>query len=388
MNPSQKLGLNIRFYRKLKNFTQAELAEKLFVTPQSLSKWEKGLANPDIWNLLRLAEIFGVSCDRLLGNSENEIGKIMLAVDGGGTKTEFLMFNNEGEIISRSVSSASNPNVCGFDNALICLKDGIAAMLAENSNVSSVFLGIAGCGLPENRKAVQNTLRGAFPGVEIEVQSDLYNVVHTAEIAESYISVICGTGSSICVKTPKGLQRIGGYGYLFDKTYNGFFLGKEAIAEALAFYDGKMNVSTLTSEVEEILGGKAKDKLNNIYSLGNDYIASFSKAVFNAYDKGDRCATEIIENSIEALAKQITHAASLLSGEKNVILSGGLTHRSDILIPLLRKHCPNIKFTITDIPQIYGAAVYCAKKNGCANKSFKDKLKKSYFEMSKEQNNA
>lgn len=54
-------------HRKLLNLSQKELAEKVYVTPQNLSKWENGLSNPDIWNLCRIAGVLDLSCDYLLG---------------------------------------------------------------------------------------------------------------------------------------------------------------------------------------------------------------------------------------------------------------------------------------------------------------------------------
>lgn len=61
------LGERIVYYRKKLSLTQEALAEKCSVTAQAVSKWENGLTAPDIELLPRLAEIFGVTCDELLG---------------------------------------------------------------------------------------------------------------------------------------------------------------------------------------------------------------------------------------------------------------------------------------------------------------------------------
>ena len=61
------LGERIAFYRKKCGLTQEELAEKCSVTPQAVSKWENAITSPDISLLPRLAEVFGISCDELLG---------------------------------------------------------------------------------------------------------------------------------------------------------------------------------------------------------------------------------------------------------------------------------------------------------------------------------
>lgn len=62
-----KLNDTICFYRKKQGLTQEELAVKLGVTNQSVSKWESAQCCPDISLLPKLADIFGISIDELFG---------------------------------------------------------------------------------------------------------------------------------------------------------------------------------------------------------------------------------------------------------------------------------------------------------------------------------
>ena len=64
----QTLGKRIAQHRKRIGLTQDALAEKLGITAQAVSKWENDLSCPDITMLPRLAEIFGISTDELLGH--------------------------------------------------------------------------------------------------------------------------------------------------------------------------------------------------------------------------------------------------------------------------------------------------------------------------------
>ena len=61
-----KIGERIANLRTKNNITQAELAEKLGVTYQAVSKWETGSGYPDITMLPDIADAFGVSLDYLL----------------------------------------------------------------------------------------------------------------------------------------------------------------------------------------------------------------------------------------------------------------------------------------------------------------------------------
>ncbi|MBQ5740053.1 MAG: helix-turn-helix transcriptional regulator [Oscillospiraceae bacterium] len=74
------MGLNDKIVelRKRRGMSQEELAEKLNVSRQAVSRWETGTAMPDAANLLQLSCIFGVSTDYLLGaepSREKEWGK-------------------------------------------------------------------------------------------------------------------------------------------------------------------------------------------------------------------------------------------------------------------------------------------------------------------------
>jgi len=61
------IGENIKIMRRKCGFTQEELATRLSVTPQAISKWENGNGTPDISQLIPLAQIFGITTDSLLG---------------------------------------------------------------------------------------------------------------------------------------------------------------------------------------------------------------------------------------------------------------------------------------------------------------------------------
>jgi transcriptional regulator with XRE-family HTH domain len=63
----EMLGENIKKYRQEKHFTQEELAARLHVTRQTVSKWEKNYSVPDAEMLVRLAELLEVQTSLLLG---------------------------------------------------------------------------------------------------------------------------------------------------------------------------------------------------------------------------------------------------------------------------------------------------------------------------------
>lgn len=61
--------------RKAYGYSQEALSEKLGVSRQAISKWERGESSPDTDNLIALAEVYGLSLDELL-NCEKEFKKL------------------------------------------------------------------------------------------------------------------------------------------------------------------------------------------------------------------------------------------------------------------------------------------------------------------------
>ena len=61
------IGQNIRDFRKKNNLTQENLAERLGVTYQSISRWENGTTYPDLELIPAIAEILTVTVDELFG---------------------------------------------------------------------------------------------------------------------------------------------------------------------------------------------------------------------------------------------------------------------------------------------------------------------------------
>lgn len=71
MNQNQ-LGENIARYRKETGLSQEKVSEYMKVSRQAVTKWESNISKPSSDNLIKLAKLFGVSVDVLLGNEESK----------------------------------------------------------------------------------------------------------------------------------------------------------------------------------------------------------------------------------------------------------------------------------------------------------------------------
>jgi len=85
---NKKIGLFIASLRKDKNMTQKELADKLYISDQAVSKWERGLSMPDIGLIEKLSEYLEVSVSEILK----------------GEKIDNMTKKNSDEIVKTSIS--------------------------------------------------------------------------------------------------------------------------------------------------------------------------------------------------------------------------------------------------------------------------------------------
>ncbi len=68
------IGMNLKTLRKINNYTQEEVAEKINVSRQSVAKWENNESIPDINSCAKLAKLYNVTLDNLVNYSQEESG--------------------------------------------------------------------------------------------------------------------------------------------------------------------------------------------------------------------------------------------------------------------------------------------------------------------------
>lgn len=142
------VGMKIAELRKINNMTQFDLADKLGISFQAVSNWERGNSMPDISKLPEIAELFGVSIDEILGRSNsvlNEIAKgekVILANHCESDIQEAAVLMKPQQIKEIIDLSESNAKVISaflpfLDNAYI---EELMAKCEENRNGIGLFL--------------------------------------------------------------------------------------------------------------------------------------------------------------------------------------------------------------------------------------------------------
>lgn len=286
---------------------------------------------------------------------------IFAAIDGGGTKTEFLLFTEEGHVLRRLLRGSTNPNIVGKETAQANLTNGLDELI-DGIRPSGIFAGIAGSTTSGNTELLTKAIVSQVEGIPVRVGSDILNVIHSVRGADRCIAVICGTGSSVFSWDGEDLHRYGGWGYLFDGAGSGYDIGCDILRECFALDDGFGKASLVTELAEKKLGCPAIDQLNRFYSGNRDIIASLAPIAFDAFRQGDETARTILIRNFSRVAALIRVADN---GSDTVIVSGGLTCRRDVIEPLLAGMLPSrMKLVFPLLPQIYGCALAAMKLCG------------------------
>lgn len=368
------IGNRIRELRISRCLTQQEFAKKMNVSFQAVSAWERAIAPPDLGNLVEISSFFGVLLDDLVKNRGE---KLVLGVDGGGTKTEFVLASYDGTVVERFTRACSNPNDLGMEKALKIIYDGIYDSIVRYPSIDSVFCGIAGAATSDNSKRMTEYLSEKFPNIKISVKTDSANLFAMEE--EVDMAVISGTGSVVYVRRDDSYERLGGWGYLFDDAGSGYDVGREAVRISLSEEDEKLPESILCRKVKEKLNvKKIWDAVGRLYDGGRSAIASLASAVFEAYELNDSNAEKIIDKSAMRLAELLNLGVKLYGVRPRAVAGGGIfENHKEIVLQHVRKYT-DAELVIHDVPQIYGACRIAAKAAGSIDPNFYDNFKKTY----------
>lgn len=283
--------------------------------------------------------------------------RYLLGIDGGGTKTEFLLINSDGNEIRRLFLGNSNPVNQGIENTFSVLNEGITK-ICDNIDISrvSVFAGIAGSKTGENQKLICDFLSG-FGFCSSDCGSDIDLALEVALNGENGTCVIMGTGIVAFSRSGEKLQRAGGHGYMIDKGGSGFHFGSDALNCAFRHIDCKNGSETILRLVEKKLGKKLDSAVSEIYEGGPAFVASFAPVIFEAYRLGDTAALKIIEQNTYEAAKVINDSRKALNlSDDKIVVCGGLCKQKDILYPCLMKYIDgDTPIIFLDKPMVNGA---------------------------------
>ena len=292
-----------------------------------------------------------------------ESGEKILGVEGGGTKTAWILVERSGDelnILDQGTLPSSNFRLATPDRLR-----AIFSELPKQIDRAGVFL--AGCGTAEDRHSLSNLCAEIWPGAKILTGSDRDSGLAAAVGHGDGIVVNAGSGSSVTGRRGDRIENAGGWGHILGDTGGGYFISIRALRLILREYDLHRGEVQLTAK---ILHARSLNNLDELVRWAQTAdkmeIATLAPVVFEAAASGDVRVMEIIEEGALVLCEYTEAVASRLHLlAPKVMLLGGLFHRDSIYTHAfrrrLKKNLPDARVATAERAPELGAAWLAAE---------------------------
>jgi glucosamine kinase len=261
---------------------------------------------------------------------------LYLGIDAGGTKTDCAV-SNGAELLGHATGASCKLARVGREkareNLQTVIRQACEAARVAPQDVQHVCIGMAGASLAEAVQWAQATIRELIPDSTIYVAGD-HVIAHRAAFGISPgVLVISGTGSIAFGRNQNGeTARAGGWGPNISDEGSAFWVGREAVAEALRSFDQGKSDGLLA-----IIAGCWKVSPEEVIRLANASEPRFPELaglIVNAAEQGDAEARDIAERAGKALAGLASAVIQRLwpqAGIVPVALSGGVLQGSALV---------------------------------------------------------
>lgn len=296
-------------------------------------------------------------------------GRLILGVDGGGSKTaaRIAAIDADGSLrqLGEGFGGPSNVRAVGEAHAEINLDVAIDAAHREagtaDANIEYAVLGLAGSSLPDVKSFIANWAEHRKLAAQVDIVHDADPVLAVAVPDGRGIALIVGTGSVAIGADGSGEKSVtGGWGHWFGDTGSGFDLGRRALAAVADAVDG---VGPDTGLVTEILRRLRTDNPREILQkLGmaadvRREIAALAPTLLKVASGGDDVALGIVQDAADATARlvQATVKKLDLDADTPLAVAGGIVcanemYRATLLASVRELGATPTKVVIVDQP--------------------------------------
>ncbi len=305
--------------------------------------------------------------------------KFIIGVDGGGTKTHAVFLSLQGEILGQVTVGPSNYQQAGkkgIQDVCSAILEALPQQNLATEGIARWVLGLAGAGRPSDQLAVREAVEALGFAGRVTVENDGFIALVGAFSGEPGIILISGTGS-ICygMNAEEKMARSGGWGYLLGDEGSGYFIGNQALIAALKDLDGRGAQTVLRQKFESFYGIASIDLIvPKIYagSIRKEDVASLAPFVFEAAERGDSVAEQIVARAGTELGKMAIAVARQLGLDNQPIrvapIGSVLQNQQQKLVPFisaeLKAVSSNLQFQQPQYPPAVGAALVGLKKEG------------------------
>jgi N-acetylglucosamine kinase-like BadF-type ATPase len=226
---------------------------------------------------------------------------MILIVDSGSTKTDWIAINDKGEILFQTQTLGLNPQVLTeyiIEERIVNNYD-----LYQNRNsVTKLFFYGAGCGTEPPRVMIKGVFQEIFKSAEVLVKEDTFAAVYaTAEINKESIVCILGTGSNCSYFDGVNVvQKITSLGYILMDDGSGNYFGRQLLRD---YYFNRIPEVT-AKKFEKNFDLDAETIKDHLYKRPNPntYLAKFAR--FLIENKENNYAQKVIRKGINQFIKR------------------------------------------------------------------------------------
>lgn len=271
---------------------------------------------------------------------------VVLGVDGGGTKTQAVITDAEGQVLGEGRSGPSNPLRVGVMNAAAAVREAVDLACGEadvrRADIDAAEIGLAGVRRADLRERMRDVLGGlGFNSLEVVTDADI--ALYGATDGAPGLVLIAGTGSVCCGKNARGRRAwAGGWGPLVGDEGGGFWLARRGLQAAAQATDGRGPATSLVKAAGDYFKLSAPEDLSTaIYAPGmtNDRIAGFGRHVIEAAKRRDAVARAIVTDAGRELAATAAAVIRRLKMEREqfqVAYVGGVFAAGELVLGPLR----------------------------------------------------
>ena len=257
-----------------------------------------------------------------------ESPKRILGIEGGGTKTEWVLLTGEADghkTLSQGVLPASNLRLI-TDEALAQL----FSVLPQDATHVGVFL--AGCATEEDRARLRGLAERAWQLAAVSVGSDRDSGLATAFGEEDGIAVIAGTGAAVHGRKGGRVEKAGGWGQLLGDRGGGYDLAMQGLRLVLTHYDLNQRITPLAEEILRTLAlNRLQDLVGWAMQADKMSVARLAPAIFHAAKHGEPEMLATVQAGASVLAEFTRAVAQRLQfpGAPVKLIGGLFTHHQE-----------------------------------------------------------
>lgn len=303
-----------------------------------------------------------------------------LGVDGGGTKTKYILVDENLNIVKVIEKGTIHIHQIGEENLKNELLESINKIISDvkinREDIGYVFLGVPGYGESENDKIIiDKILCEVLDGINYNVSNDSVVGWAAGTGCKNGINIVAGTGSIAYGRNEDGYEeRVGGWGPGIGDDGSAYWIGLKVINEYTKQKDGRREKTVLLDIMEKELNIKdyfeIVDIVFNKMKFSRTEISAFSKIGAMAANKGCRVCKFIFEEAAYNLYLHIKVLARKLkfSNEFIVSYSGGVFNSGDLildpLVNMIKEDGLNCIVKKPEIEPCHGAVLLAYKMYG------------------------